>query len=254
MKNDNLSIWNKVCTTDPAYTKQYKGPGGFTGTAINAIYMIRRASELWGPVGEKWGYDIIEDRIDDGAPIIDPVTKSYSQHCEKVHTMKICLWYPSGAEAPARVYGYGHTAMVYINKFGVQTEQEPAKKSLTDAIKKCLSMLGFSADIFLGNFDDENYVESIAAEIAIEKAENRDEEIASQQKELSDYVIKHLATIESAASANEVRGITRAVIKHLERRKGIAALKEISEKAVVAIGRKSDEKLKQLETKTNAPL
>ncbi|MFK8333452.1 hypothetical protein M2D63_026040, partial [Pseudomonas sp. BJa5] len=39
------------------------------------------------------------------------------------------------------------------------TDGEAPKKSLTDAINNSLSMLGFRADVFLGIFDDRDYVQ-----------------------------------------------------------------------------------------------
>ncbi|WP_434771820.1 hypothetical protein [Pseudomonas entomophila] len=50
------------------------------------------------------------------------------------------------------------------------TDGEAPKKSLTDAIKKALSMLSFSADVFLGLFDDNAYVQQRQEETAIEVA------------------------------------------------------------------------------------
>jgi hypothetical protein len=45
------------------------------------------------------------------------------------------------------------------------------KKVATDALTKALSMLGFSADVFMGLFDDNKYVTEVGAEFAAEKAE-----------------------------------------------------------------------------------
>ena len=68
------------------------------------------------------------------------------------------------------------------------TDGEAPKKSLTDAIKKALSMLGFSADVFLGMFDDVNYVQQLQAEQAIEQAEDRQAEIERQQQERLNFI------------------------------------------------------------------
>src|SRR5690554_7741465 len=67
----NLSLWEKVQSTDPKYTKQYKGAGGFSGTAINATYIVKRLSETYGPVGSGWGYEILDERVDQGGPILN---------------------------------------------------------------------------------------------------------------------------------------------------------------------------------------
>ena len=64
----NTSIWERVQSTDPKFTKNYKGAGGFSGTAINATYLVKKATEQFGPLGSGWGYEIVEERFDAGGP------------------------------------------------------------------------------------------------------------------------------------------------------------------------------------------
>ena len=46
---------------------------------------------------------------------------------------------------------------------GAQKPDEDAvKKAVTDGLTKCLSYLGFNADVFLGLFDDNKYVQAAA--------------------------------------------------------------------------------------------
>lgn len=154
--NNNLSIWSEVESTDPDATKQYKGVGGFSGTAVNATYLIRKATELFGPMGLGWGAEIVSEYITEGAPMTFTIVGEQPQICiEKIHTMRLKLWYMKDGKR-AEVEHFGHTDLVYRNKWGFQTEKEPSKKSYTDALKKCLSMLGFAADIFLGEFEIPN--------------------------------------------------------------------------------------------------
>ena len=51
--NDNMRIWKQVCVTDVAHTRHVNVRGGFT--AIDAQCQIKRATELWGPIGGWWG-------------------------------------------------------------------------------------------------------------------------------------------------------------------------------------------------------
>jgi len=53
-KSDTMALWNQVCETNPAITKRVNQRGGFT--AIDAQSQIKRATELWGPFGSKWGF------------------------------------------------------------------------------------------------------------------------------------------------------------------------------------------------------
>ena len=235
-KSANLSIWEKVQTTDPAATKKYKGAGGFEGTAVNAIYLVRVATEIFGPIGSGWGYEIISEQITEGAPLshvrADGSIEFYGH--EKIHTLRLKLWYMLDGKR-AEVEHFGHTDLVYKNKYGIQTEKEPSKKSLTDAMKKCLSMLGFSADIFLGEFDDPNYVAQITTEYAIEKAENRDDVVGAKRLALTEEITANLETLKRAASIVEAVGISKSVTRHLDRQSRITDLKDIADRGIRAI-------------------
>ena len=59
MSKDNLSIWNKVQETDPKFTK--KDYGGFT--SINGVYLYKKATDIFGPIGIGWGFDILDEII-----------------------------------------------------------------------------------------------------------------------------------------------------------------------------------------------
>lgn len=144
----NLALWEEVEKTDPKFTKEYTGPGGFTGTAVNAQYLAKRATEKFGPCGTGWGYDVIEERFDIGGPLLNKegVVLAHAQ----VHTLKVALWYLGDDGERKTITHYGHTPFITQNRFGISTDFDAPKKSLTDAIGKCLSQLGFSADIRLG--------------------------------------------------------------------------------------------------------
>jgi hypothetical protein len=156
---EGLELWESVCETDPAYTKEFKRSGGFVGTAINATYLMRRATEKWGPCGTGWGWEIVEERILDGGPI---TTKDgHNLGTEKVHVIRLQLWYRDGECTRKLPPHFGQTTFVGSNKYGAFTDEEAPKKSLTDALTKSLSMLGFAADVHLGLFDDNKYVQDM---------------------------------------------------------------------------------------------
>ena len=244
---DNLTLWERVQKTDPSATKQYKGAGGFEGTAVNATYLTRLATEIFGPVGVGWGYEIVSEQISEGAPIVHIAGESCTVigH-EKIHTLRLKLWYMADGKR-AEVEHFGHTDVVYKNKFGVQTEKEPSKKSLTDAMKKCLSMLGFAADIFMGEFDSPEYVEQVKTEFDIEKAESREAEIDAKRAALTDEIKSNLATLKNAATIGEASGIAKAVLRHLDRQSKIPDLKTIAEHGTRAIQAEYDNKKQELQ-------
>lgn len=163
MSNENLKLWDAVSRTDPASTKNFSRSGGFKGTAISPMYLIHKATSLWGPMGEKWGVRIVSDKVIDGGPLIHETLGVVG--CERVHQVQIELIYPAGT-----VPAFGQTIMVGKNKYGFFTDEDAPKKSLTDALTKALSWLGFSSDVHMGRFDDVKYVEAVRKEIAEEKA------------------------------------------------------------------------------------
>lgn len=150
--SENLKLWEAVATTDPKYTKAFNRAGGFSGTAINATYLMRKATAQWGPFGGKWGAKVEDERYVPGA---DETI---------IHVLRIKFWHPDGD-----FHSYGQTTFVGKNKHGLFTDEEAPKKSFTDAITKALSLLGFSADVFLGLYDDNKYVNDKRAEFAGEQ-------------------------------------------------------------------------------------
>lgn len=158
----NLAIWNSVCETDPRHTKSFSRGGGFSGTAINHTYQQRRATETFGPKGIGWGTTILDENWVKGAPIIDDKHGVIGH--ETVHVLRIRLWYYHG-DKPGEIVSFGQTTFVGKNKHGIFTDEEAPKKSLTDAESKALASLGFSADIHLGLYDNNKYVNDLKARI-----------------------------------------------------------------------------------------
>ncbi|WP_316201010.1 MULTISPECIES: hypothetical protein [unclassified Bradyrhizobium] len=146
--SENLAIWNEVEQTDPNFTKSFNRGGGFKGTATNATYLIKKATKMFGPIGIGWGWTIVEDKFQPG------------QDKDVVHILRLKLWYIWG-DKKGEIEHFGQTTFVGKNKNGWYTDEEAPKKSLTDALSKALSTLGFAADIHLGMYDDNRYVSDL---------------------------------------------------------------------------------------------
>ncbi len=171
MSEDNLKIWDAVQQTDPKYTKGFSKGGGFKGTAINATYQLKRATELWGPLGKDWGYEIVNSAFVPGGG------------GDIIHVLQIEFRHPSGS-FPA----FGQTTFVGTNKNGQFTDEEAPKKSLTDAITKALSMLGFSADVFLGLYDDNKYVNDLRQKMAATVNDEQEKFLADHKTIMDDLI------------------------------------------------------------------
>jgi len=139
--SDNLRIWSAVDKTDPSATKKVNQRGGFT--AIDAYSQIKEATRQFGPIGTGWGYD---------ARLI---------HEEGAVIAIVDLWYMDGKERRGPVTTFG------CKKFsGERLDEDAPKKAVTDGLTKALSYLGFNADVFLGKFDDNKYVQERVREEA----------------------------------------------------------------------------------------
>ena len=139
--NDNMKLWDSVCVTDPKVTKEVNVGRKFT--AICAQSQIKRATELWGPMGGVWAVNNENFKI-------------IGNYCIYTAT----LIYPSG------VIGI-HADIEIIFSSGKRKElynDDFTKKVATDALTKGLSKLGFNADIFEGKFDDNKYVAELKAQ------------------------------------------------------------------------------------------
>ena len=142
MPDKNMELWNKVCRTDPEHTKHVNQRGGFT--AIDAMYQIQEATKVFGPVGKGWGWDF---------------ELSYPSNDTVVAIVE--LWHTD------RTYTVKQVGQKSLNN-NRGSDEAAVKKAVTDGLTKCLSYLGFNADVFLGMFDDNKYVEE-STKIFMEK-------------------------------------------------------------------------------------
>lgn len=227
MSEQNMLIWSKVDKTDTRFTKKAK-VNGQDITSLSGTAMVMKATELFGPVGIGWGWKIVEERFDEGHEIF--IGEGDKRACigrEIGHTVKIALWFMQEGQR-GEIEQYGCTRYQYKTSYGMTTDGEAPKKSLTDAIKKSLSMLGFSADVFLGMFDDAEYVSQLKDEELIEQAEDQEAEKARQQQERLDYIKSVIETMAGAQSPQELKKIHDVAVLKLSRRKDTKGAERIS--------------------------
>jgi len=214
MSEKNLAIWSQVEKTDTRYTKAAK-VGGQQITSLSGTAMIMKATEVFGPAGIGFGWSVLEERFDKGAEMFSGEgDKRVSLGFELNHTVKIQFWFKQDGQR-GELEQYGCTPYLYKSKFGTTTDGEAPKKSLTDAIKKSLSMLGFSADVFLGMFDDANYVEQRRDEVMIEQAEDQEAEKERQQNERLEFIRSTIETMSKALSVGELKKIHDSAVRKL---------------------------------------
>lgn len=267
---DNLKLWRSVMRTDPRFTKEITGTG-FDGTSVNAEYMLMRATELFGPLGSGWGYEIQEEKLLPGAPISEPVyddKKVIGQRflrdadgsliTEQHHSVRIRLWYETDTH-DGSVIAYGATPFMYKTRHGVKCDGEAPKKSLTDAIKKALSMLGFSADIWLGMYDRPEYVAEVGVEFGIKTASEKAEDFTRLREELDEKLTRVSNTIKNAVNTNEAKKVFDTLAREVEVHRKAAEAKGDTEHARYLSGRIrrlsqiKDERIKALSENQEQP-
>lgn len=157
----NLALWNAVERTDPKQTKAITGKP-YKGTSPKPYYLVQKATETFGPCGIGWGFQILSERVEDGSA------------GDKVHIAHVRLWYV-WQDKRGEVDHVGQTMFAGKNKNGPYTDEDAPKKSVTDALVKALSMIGFAGDIFMGRYDDSKYVQELHDEVRSHSAPPRAE-------------------------------------------------------------------------------
>lgn len=142
-----LDLWNKHADIDPAFTKPITGKA-YKGTSPSPQYVIHCLTDMFGPVGEGFGWDVAAEGWQ---PLGDEV----------LHWCRIRFWHTDRANG---FDAYGQTKALMKTKNGLMSDEDAPKKSLTDAIVKAASQIGIAANIFLGRWDDQKYVAQVAAE------------------------------------------------------------------------------------------
>ena len=153
---DNLALWKSVEKTDPSHVKAITGKS-YQGTSPKPHYLVHKATETFGPIGIGWGFTIEDERIEEGAG------------GERMHIARVKVWFKWNGER-GEVEHIGGTQFSGVRRNGNPfTDEDAPKKSVTDALVKALSMIGFAGDIFMGRYDDSKYVNDLRNEIASEK-------------------------------------------------------------------------------------
>jgi len=145
---DNLKIWDTLGKTDPKHTKPFSRAGGFKGTAMKPIWIIRLMTEHFGPVGIGWGIEKPEFQVIEADK-------------ERLVYCTVGVWHTSKTNL---FYGVGGDKVTAARQSGTFNSDEAFKMAYTDAVNNALKYLGVGADIHMGQFDDSKYVEEVGRE------------------------------------------------------------------------------------------
>lgn len=194
-EKDNLELWNRVKATDTKYTKTVNQRGGYT--AISPQYQLQEATREFGQYGATWGLkDIAYDY-------------GLVELC-RLAVMHATFFYPGGE--------FSISNSIEVVSAKGYPDSDFAKKIETNTISKALSKLGFSADVFMGEFDDVEYLAMRQAESQIEHAENKAEEKAKKIAEFKAEIDKLTQQMREAKTMGMLNGLRTSIIRKAELR------------------------------------
>jgi hypothetical protein len=189
----NLSLWESVCETDPSFTKHVTQRGGYT--SVSPQYQIREATKQFGCYGMGWGFESIQFDYqfvaDNGLVIINAVFFYILN--DKKATFPITNAWPM--------------------KNGSRVDPDFAKKAETNTMSKALSKLGFSADVFLGQFDDAEYVNMMDAKARVGSGD--DEKIAQANEEFKSWFDKQVNALSLCPNTNAISLVMNRIIPQM---------------------------------------
>jgi len=176
-----MKVWSEVCQTDPAHTKKVNFGREFT--AIDATYQVMNATKTFGPIGRGWGYECTYNTTD------------------RVVICQLTLWW----ETRENWFGPIMSVSSLVDSKG-RIDKDAGKKAMTDALTKALSHLGFNADVFLGKFDDNNYVTEMTKQFSEPKPED---------------IVKFEAAVEAATTLQQLHEINATYAVKMTELKGL---------------------------------
>lgn len=145
--NPNLSIYEKARSVPKEAIKEIKG-GRLAGLSdINPMWRIKRLTEIFGPCGKGWYYEITDKRTETAGN-------------ETAMFITVSLYVKYGEEWSKPIVGVGGSKMVTMEKQGPYFSDEVEKMALTDALSVAMKSLGIAADIYFSKdrtkYDEES--------------------------------------------------------------------------------------------------
>ncbi len=172
LQAENLKLWDEVQKTDPKFTKKIEkkknGMVVHSSTSISAQYQLKNATEQWGPYGSNWG--LKDSEVDYSMVSVCGLVLYKVTFFSPVSTFEIRNSFPM---------------LVGAKRYA---DKDFLKKLETDTLTKALSKLGFNADVFMGQFDDIEYLTERAAEAELEAADDKEEALAEKYKAIKEEI------------------------------------------------------------------
>jgi hypothetical protein len=145
--SENLKLY-EMCKEVPKEAQKEIKAGRLRGmTDINPMWRIKKLTEMFGPVGFGWYYEILDEKIE-----------YIEETKEKVVFTKINLFIKYSGEWSKPIQGTGGNKLVTKESKGLHVSDECFKMSLTDAISVACKSIGIGGKVYW-SADRTKYVE-----------------------------------------------------------------------------------------------
>lgn len=131
---DNMTIYEAGRSVPGEAQKPFDN-GTFSGTDINPMWRIKKMTELFGPCGIGWYYEVVSERAEE-----------YDNTVMAIVDIK--LYIKMDGEWSKPIYGTGGNTLVKETRKGIKPSDEGYKMALTDALSVACKALGIGADIY----------------------------------------------------------------------------------------------------------
>lgn len=188
--NENIKFY-QLLREVPQEAKKNFNNGSFSGTDINPMWRIKRLTEIFGPAGFGWYYEVVNRHLEHAS---DNVTI-----CAFV---SVNLFVNINGQWSKPIYGEGGNTMCsWIDKKQkISTTDEAFKMALTDAISNATKQLGLGADVWFERDKTHSTKYDLQQERAKENASEADLDAAIKEaysspdmKALQEVFNKHVA-------------------------------------------------------------
>ena len=190
----NKALWDAVKVTDPRAVKPITGKP-YKGSSPKPYWLIERATEEFGPIGIGWGVTVKSERFE------------RLSDTDVLHVAVVSIWYVRDGVRSETFDQMGGTKAAYQSKNGMVVDEDAGKKSVTDGMVKCLSMLGFAGDIFSGLWDDSKYVDWAAEQYA-----KTPERTIEQEERRGAWLEDQFVAIDAAPTVGALKKIVDAAL------------------------------------------
>lgn len=144
-----LKIWRTVEDSDADFNRP-GNDGRRSFTTVDPHFQLKRATAMWGPYGDQWGITNVSFNV---LVSKEPASKRGEARETSVMLMTGHFFYPNPnpkIDSPI--------SFEYAVDRAFKPGWDVCKFLQTNFRSKCLSLLGFNADVYLGMWDDCDYV------------------------------------------------------------------------------------------------